>query len=71
MCVCMCVQACTGAGVIRKGEGGSLGHGLTEGDILGGGGQGEEQRRRTGNGSEGKGDAGRYEGRDGETKRGG
>lgn len=36
MCVCMCFQACTGTGVIREGEGGSLGHRLTEGDVWGG-----------------------------------
>lgn len=57
MCVCMCFQAGTGTGVIRKGEGGSLGHRLTEGDMGGGGvgGQGDEQQYRTGNRSEGKG----------------
>ena len=36
VCVCMCFQACTGTGMIRGGEGGSLGHRLTKGDMGGG-----------------------------------
>lgn len=50
MCVCMCFQAGTGTGVIRKGEGGSLGHRLTEGDIWEevGGQRDEQQYQETG-----------------------
>lgn len=62
------LHVCTG----RKGEGGSLGHRLTEGDIGGWGGD----RERSSNiaqqaGATGRGTLGGYEGRDRQTKRGG